>query len=159
MDVTDVNIGIPKLSTLEDGRWERTWKVTFATIVDSQAVSGVCRSLSDDWIQVIVSSVSKNEAAVTLRSEGKQEYACYWDNSFRVMLLLSKRLAFIEQIEGRERNHWRRFFFQADHELALDRYKTPLMIAARNGDKKTIFEKTKATNQVGGEFVALLLRS
>jgi len=64
------------------------------------------------------------------------------------MLLLSKRLAFIEQIEGRERNHWRRFFFQADHEAALDRYKTPLMIAARNGDEKTIFETTNATNQI-----------
>ena len=75
MDVTDVNIGIPKLSTLEDGRWERRWKVTFATLVESPLVSSVCRSLSDDWIEVIVSSVSKNEAAVTLRSEGKQEYA------------------------------------------------------------------------------------
>jgi len=148
MDVTDINLGIPRLFTLADGRWERTWKVTFATRVVSQLILAICRSLSDDWIEVIVSSVTKNKATVTLRSGRKQEYVQYWDNSFRIMLLLSKQLAFIEQIEGRERTHWRRFFFQADHEATLERYKTPLMIAARNGDKKTVIEKTKATNQI-----------
>lgn len=148
MDVTEIDIGIPKLSTSEDGCWNRTWRLTFATSFRSQVAYEVSSQLSDTWINLIVGSISDNEIVITLKSGSEQEYVFYWHNSFRIMLLLDKQLGFIERIEDRQRSHWRRFFFQADHERVLDPYKTQLMIAAKNGDRKAVLEAVEAANQI-----------
>ena len=147
METDSGNIGIPPLID-EEGRWQRTWDVTFATPVEAVSISQSATELSDSWIEVAARSTGTLAAAITVRSEKRVDYVDFWDNGFRVLMLLSRHLAFIETIADRERKHWRRFFFQADHEATLERYKTPLMIAARNGDIHVVAQELKATNDL-----------
>lgn len=148
METEYTDIGIPPLIDAEGPSWQRTWNVTFATAVDSAAISQSATELTDSWIEVVARSTGTAEAAITIRSEKKIDYVDFWDNGFRVLMLLSRRLAFIEKIEGREHKHWRRFFSQADREATLERYKTPLMLAAKNGDLGTIVRELEAANNL-----------
>ena len=148
METESRDLGIPPLMDVEGRWWERTWNVTFATAVDSAAISQSATELTDSWIEVVARSTGTAEAAITIRSEKTVDYVDFWDNGFRVLMLLSRRLAFIEKIAGRERKHWRRFFSHADREATLKRYKTPLMLAAKNGDLGAIVQGLEAANDL-----------
>jgi hypothetical protein len=148
METESGDVGIPPLIDPEGRWWERTWDVTFATAVDAGAISQSATELTDPWIEVVARSTGTAEAAITIRSEKTVDYVDFWDNGFRVLMLLSRRLAFIEKIEGRERNYWRRFFSHADREATLERYKTPLMLAAKNGDLGAIVQGLEAANDL-----------
>ena len=148
METEFINLGIPPLIDAEGRWWQRTWDVTFATAVDSAAISQSATELTDSWIEVSARSTGTAEAAVTIRSDKRVDYVDFWDNGFRVLMLLSRRLAFIEKIGGRERKHWRRFFSHADHEATLERYKTPLMLAAKNGDLGAVVQELEAANDL-----------
>jgi hypothetical protein len=141
MDVEEFDIGIPALNS-EGGKFQWTWIIEFATAINGSRVTEVSGMLTDSWINVAGSTQLAKQAAITIQTAQPVDYAEFWDNSFRVMLLLDKLLARIEKIEHRERSHWRRFLAQADHEGTLDRYRTPLMLAARKGDKEKVLDET-----------------
>jgi hypothetical protein len=148
METESGDVGIPPLIDPEGRWWQRTWDITFATAVDSAAISQSANELTDRWIEVLPRSTGTAGAAITIRSEKTVDYVDFWDNGFRVLMLLSRRLVFIEKIEGRERKHWRRFFSHADREATLERYKTPLMLSAKNGDLGAIVQELEATNNL-----------
>jgi len=148
METESGDVGIPPLIDPEGRWWQRTWDVMFATAVDSAAISQSATELTDPWIEVLPISTGTAGAAITIRSEKTVDYVDFWDNGFRVFMLLSRRLAFIDKTEGRDRKHWRRFFSHADREATLERYKTPLMLSAKNGNLGAIVQELKAANNL-----------
>jgi hypothetical protein len=129
----DTDIGIPKLTANEKGRYQRTWRIGFEQPLNSEDLKTRATNLTDSSIKVFAEVTELNEASVTLCAGENVIYEDFWENQFRIMLLLDGSAGLIKEIEGRPRKHWSRFFFQADHEKVLDRYQTPLMIAARDG--------------------------
>jgi hypothetical protein len=114
----------------------------FAAELSATGQAQVGKELSDSTIQATFIPISSSQAELNLCSGQAVDYVDFWDNGFRIMLLLDRLVGFIKNIQQRERRYWRRFFMQADHEATLDRYQVPLIIAAKYGDKDALLEQT-----------------
>lgn len=143
----DVDVSIPKLTTNETGQWQRMWRIGFEKPLNPEELKTKAEDLTDISIKVFAEASGPEEASLTLCAGENVIYQDFWDNEFRIMLLLDGIAGLIETIEGQPRKYWSRFFFQADHERSLDRYRTALMIAARDGDKEEVVSNlSRSTN-------------
>jgi len=80
METESWDVGIPPLIDPEGRWWQRTWDVTFATAVDSAAISQSANELTDSWIEVLPRSTGTAGVAITIRSEKTVDYVDFWDN-------------------------------------------------------------------------------
>lgn len=115
-----------------------TWHLRTAHPCDPQRLAGVAAELSNHTISLQVDQLEGDAVVVSVRSDREVSYTNVWDFSMRCLLTIDQRVVELIAIEGTNRDAWRYRFVAAEHSGTFDADKTPLMIAAENGDPERL---------------------
>ena len=129
---------VPQREELDDGGGLMKWQLEMSLAVRVHDLIQVPAKLSNENLSALVEQVGLNQLLVSVVSKPGISYTDLWDFSSRSILTVEKLLGEIVSIEGTHRDEWRLQFVVAEHSGAFAADKTPIMVAAENGDIEQI---------------------
>jgi len=125
---------VPPEQSFEGGRKGWHWQIEMTDPIELSSLDSAKSSIIDDNVLLIFKPIDVRSLAMTVIRDPSVSYTTAWDSSFRAMLLLETFLGPIAKIEGISRDEWKASFAVNAAVGALDKDKTPLMIACEKGN-------------------------
>lgn len=130
---------IPPVQFINDACRMMCWRIEMTEPLESTNLSSITSQFAYDLVSF---SLELTNGSVVTMSVFWNPNNCspevVWKATFRAILLLEHASVPIATIENKLRDEWRFTFVTLENSGALDRDKTPLMLAAQQGNIETI---------------------